>query len=212
MGYCRFLQGLFEDGRVSVPSISPIGESERIEGDRLLSRYDRLWRRELPLEPPPLVPQVARWAGTQFYRACQLAVYRDYSEADCSRELGTTVGVKATPAAHYSVDLVFHYIPDLIKFVPVDDPLSVILYQWARDWPLSSVGVADVGDVTIDQFTENRCLLMLYVDRVLLRRDLARLACPITREAVRSTLGLFPDLAPEIAAAIEQREPQETNA
>ncbi len=209
-GYCRFLQALFESGRVTVPELFPIDEKELREGDRLLVKYEALWRRELPATPPVFVPQAARWAAVRFFRAAQLAVYREYDQGTCERELGERLGVPPSPGVHYSVDLVLHYLPDLVKLVHRDDPLMAHLRQWAREWPLSSVGIPDVGEVSTGGFAQDDCLIRVYADRILIHTDESRLACPAARRAVRCAVGYHVELSGALRESLERGKPEES--
>ena len=62
--------------------------------------------------------------------------------------------------------------------------------------------MADVGPVQIGPWARDPCLLGLYVDRVIARGDASRLSNPQVREAVQQAVGLFPELAPKMAAAV----------
>jgi hypothetical protein len=103
------------------------------------------------------------------------------------------------------VDLTFRCLPSLVKMArsaAPSDPLLTHLARWAVEWPLSSVGMAVAGAIEIGPWTSDPCLLGLYVDRVIARGDASRLTNLQVREAVQQALGLFPELAPKMAAAI----------
>jgi hypothetical protein len=103
---------------------------------------------------------------------------------------------------HYSVDLTFRYLPDLVRIARTaasDDPLVGALRTWCRRWPLSSVGVAQLGEIELGPIAKSAGLMQMYVDRIIAREDLDRLAGGPAREAVRGTLGMYPELAPKIA-------------
>lgn len=109
----------------------------------------------------------------------------------------------------YSVDLTFRYLPDVFsiaKSSAAGDPLVERIRQTAREWPLSSVGMPDIGDVTTGAFWESRSLRQLYIDRILARKDRSRLSSAPVRSEVRASLGLYRDLCPEIAAALAGEE------
>jgi hypothetical protein len=76
----------------------------------------------------------------------------------------------------------------------------------ATRWPLSSVGIPGIGPAEIDVLAGHPCLLKMYVDRIIARRDVGRCCDPRIGHEVRKALGLFPQLAPEIAAAVETEE------
>jgi hypothetical protein len=147
-----------------------------------------------------------------FYRACQFAVFRDVPAEAVAGALsvpcpGATAvtAVAQSPAVHYSVDVVFRFLPDLARFARSaadNDPLLEPLQRWARQWPLSSVGMAGVDGADV-AFVAHPALLALYVDRVIATRDRSRLADERVRQAVRAALGLHPQLAPDLAAALD---------
>jgi hypothetical protein len=68
---------------------------------------------------------------------------------------------------------------------------------------LSSIGIPDVNPTDVAAVCEDRGLLRLYVDRVIARRDVSRLAEARIRAAVRTALGHFDDLASPLAAALK---------
>lgn len=206
MGFAVFLSSLLEEGRGHVPAPADLSEQELRAADEMLAGFERSYRLEVPGEAPSLDAAAARWAAAMFFRACQFAVFRDVPAQLVERELSVPCPSAATAAAHYSVDLVFRLLPDLLRFArsaAEADPLVARLMRWARDWPLSSVGVADVSPVDARIVFTHPALAVLYVDRILARRDKPRLADERVRDSVRSALGLHPELAPEMAAALQ---------
>jgi hypothetical protein len=204
----EFLHELFETGRVRVAEETAT-PAELAGVDELLLAFDGQCRRELAGEPPRLDLPAARWAAASFYRACQYVAHRHLGVAKMRATLTTECpGAKQPSAAvHYAVDLTFRYLPDLTRLARTTsegDPLLVCLHDWARQWPLSSVGVMDIVPDDAAPILNDACLLSLYVDRVIERRDLPRLSDPRVADAARQALGLFPELAPEVAAALEQ--------
>jgi len=120
----------------------------------------------------------------------------------------------------------------LARGVSPNDPLVEALGRWGREWPLSSVGMesgtsqesppenAESGELPpagealpvhprkaipcdLGPFWDDPCLRRLYVDRVIQRGDLGRLADPRVVEGVREALGGFPQLAPRFAEALD---------
>jgi hypothetical protein len=139
-----------------------------------------------------------------FYRACQFTAFRDVGEEAIAGALAASCPQGDAASVHYSVDLTFRYLPDLARLArsaAEQDPLLTHLAHWAVDWPLSSVGMAGVGTVRIDDWATDQCLLKLYADRVIARGDESRLHDQRVREAVRQAIGLFPELATKIASA-----------
>jgi hypothetical protein len=206
MSFACFLSALFEDGRPRVPAFAPLGESEARAADHVLADFERLYRLEMPLTPPPFDPDAGRWSATLFLRACQFAVYRDLPELLLAGELAVPCPCRRGPLTDYSADLVFRFLPDLLTFArgaSEKDPLVARLRELARAWPLSSVGIADVGPVVIDSFAADPSLMALYADRVLARGDAGRLADPRVRRAVTAAVGMHRELAGKLAPLLE---------
>jgi hypothetical protein len=140
-------------------------------------------------------------------------VFRDEGPEFGFEPLAGARELTALPAVHYSVDLTFRFLPDLtkqVRAVASDDPLAVELLRWAEHWPLSSVGVDGLDtqavDAALPAIVADDCLLRLYVDRVIDRRDHARLHHPAVRQAVAAALGVHDDLAPHLAKTLRQPE------
>ncbi len=200
----EFLNCLFTEGRVRVPRLAEISDKELRAADEVLSAFEQEYRQELPATPPPVHPPAARWAATMFYRACQFVAFRDAGEEIMARTMTVACPHGDPPSVHYSVDLTFRYLPGLVKLArsaSQRDPLLTHLARWAVEWPLSSVGMAVIGPVQIGPWARDPCLLGLYVDRVIARGDAVRLSDRHVREAVQQAVGLFPELAPKMAAA-----------
>jgi len=198
MGYAAFLTALFESGRVSLPYPSPLTDDEVVAGDGVIADFERLYRLEMPGHPPPLVPEAARFAGVRMFHACQFAVYRDVDKAAMESALAGECSNLADPAVHYSVDLLFRFLPDLAKLaagVAEQDPLLRPIRRWAGQWPLSSVGMPDVELGPIDAIVADRSLLQLYADRIIATGDANRMQDIRVREAVEASLGMYKELA-----------------
>src|SRR5262245_6245979 len=178
MGYASFLSDLLETGRVRVPVPAELREEELRAGDELLRTFEAEYRLEMPGTPPAFDSAAARWAALRFFRACQFAVFRDVP-AEAVAEALSGAGPKPSPSAHYSGELVRRLLPDLVRFArsaAEKDPLVEHLLRLGRDWPLSSVGLAEVGPVGPGAVADHPSLLALYVDRVIATRDTSRLA------------------------------------
>ena len=199
------LSDLFETGLVRVAR-EPAAEAERKAIESWLAEIEAQDRLNLPGEPPPFEPASAAWAAAMLYRGAQLLTDRDVSEETLRAALSDR-GPDPTPAVHYSVDLVFRFLPDLITLarrVSQEDPLVESLLELIAPWPLSSVGLTGVAIGNVEPILAHPCLRQLYVDRILARSDLARLDDPRIQEAVREALGAFPELAPAFAARLAQ--------
>jgi hypothetical protein len=203
MSALAFVSNLLDSGRVRVPSARQA--PERL--DEAVRELDRLARAELAFDAPPLAPAAGEWALLLLYRACQALVYREIEPDAVKDALSRPCPVAASPEVCYSVDLAFRFMPELTglaRGIAENDPLVAGLLALAKAWPLSSVGVKGVGDVTLQPFIRHPALKRLYADRVIEKADVSRLCDPAAREAVREALGAFPHLAPAIAVALEE--------
>lgn len=212
MSYCRFLAALFEDGRVTVPQLAPLTDEELMSGDRLIAHYEQMSRLNMPGDPPDHVSAASRWAAVRFFRAGQLTVFRNLGEAVVTEELGAALEERVTADVHYSVDLVFRFLPDLIRFASSaaeNDPLVDYLRRWASEWPLSSVGVAGIDADNVSAFADNKSLIQLYADRIISTGDTTRLTDNTTRNVVRCSVGRFPDLSPRITDGLSKYNEQD---
>jgi len=205
MSLGSFLSALLADGRVQVAGDDRLPDEDFHRADELLAAFEREYRDDLPGTPPPISPPAARYGAVMLYRICQYLVFRDVATETIHHELGRALDEPLSPPVHYSVDLTFRFLPDAVKLcrgIAEGDPLVEEITRLGNRWPLSSVGMEECGEGPVDTFVDDPCLLRLYVDRIIARKDLGRLADPCVRaEAVR-VLGGFPELAPEIADAV----------
>jgi MoxR-vWA-beta-propeller ternary system domain bpX4 len=207
MSLAAFLSSLLETGRVTAPLPEDLSDEDAARADAVLASFEQTWRLEMPGDPPSLSAPAARWAAVLFFRACQFAVYRDLGPDLVERELAVACPVPPSPSSAYSVDLVFRLLPDLLRFAQSaaeKDPLVEHLRRLAREWPLSSVGVANLGPVDVSSFVEDPSLSTLYADRVLAARDATRLGGDRVKEALRRAVGLHPALAGEWRGTLEE--------
>lgn len=196
----RFLDDLFDHGRVAVgpPELSWDAEELDSAVERLRVVEQRV-RAQAPGTPPEFERAAAEWSAAAFYRASQAAVFRELPAEAVERLFATPPADEATrvrAAWHYTVDLVFQFLPDLHRLASAAspaDPLVDGLRAWARFWPLSSVGMSDVTVDSLAGIIEHPGLLALYVDRVIARRDVGRLDAPIVLQAVRRAIGPYAD-------------------
>lgn len=204
MSISFFLAGLFENGRVKVAETEAVSRQEFSAIDRQLHDEEARWRLDLPGSPPAFAMPAGRWAATRLYRACQFMIFRDWPQEKMADAFAEPCPANsADPATHYSVDVVFRFLPDLHRFARTaaeNDPLVATLAEWGRDWPLSSVGMTGVVPGSIDGFIGDRSLRQLYADRIIARNDHYRLADPRVRAAVDASIGLFPELSPILEA------------
>jgi hypothetical protein len=193
----EFLRGLREKGEVAVSREFDLAEGPQLEIS--IVELDREARLNLAGVPPTVDLPAAVWGARMLYRGCRLLVCRDLAEAEVRQSLGTKYPATRGPAVDYSVDLVLQCLPDLYRMarrLSVKDPLVEELLRLGREWPLSSVGMTDVGSVNVDSFIDHPCLRQLYVDRILARGDAERLDDPRVMAAAQESVGAFTELSP----------------
>lgn len=164
---------------------------------------DRHARIDMPGECPALDLDAALWAARSLFKACYLMANREIESGVIA---SGEDGPEPTPEAAYSVDLSFRFLPDLAALVSQAseaDPLGQVLLGWGRRWPFSSVGMklggADLDHVAI---AASASLRLSYADRIIAKKDTSRLGDRWVAGLVRGALGAYPDLCPEIAAAL----------
>ena len=204
-----FLTAIRDGAPVTVPPDGPVDGQERAPASDVLATFDLLARTELAFDAPCFVPEVARWAAERLYRACQFLVYREVEAEEVREGCAVPCPTASTAAATsadvcYSADVILRYLPDifgLARGIAREDPLIEGLLNLARRWPLSSVGMPDVGAVDVSAFIGHAGLRRLYADRIIERNDRSRLDGGIVDAALREAIGGFPGLAPSLGAA-----------
>ena len=195
----EFIQELFETGRVKVPppDMELPGTSTI---DSSLNRAEATRAADMPGDPPEFKTPLANWAASMVFRACQALIDRTINQERLAASIGVAYSGEVDASAHYSVDLVLRYMPDLLRLskqVSDADPLNTFIMQWATDWPLSSVGIPDVQVENLDVILEHPSLKMHYIDRVIERQDLPRLEDPRVHTTILNHAGMYHDLLPD---------------
>jgi hypothetical protein len=203
-----FLDALWEEGRVRVGRPAELTPQERAEAAERLASMEKLVRADAPGEPPTFDPAAAIWAAEMLYRACQLAVFREYGAENVAAAFAEPCPSTAAPGAHYSVDLTFRFLPDLHRLTrqaAPGDPLVAQIAAWAAAWPLSSVGIANVKvlDEPLAAVLSHTSLRQQYIDRIFARRAAERLDHTATREAATAAIGLHASLAGDLAKKLK---------
>jgi len=205
MSLARFVTELFESGRVMVLTPQPIELEPEVDG--LLLGAERIVGMNLAGTAPAFSLPAAKWAALLLYRACQFVVCRDVDSKVIEVALEEKCPEAHSPETDYSVDLLFRYLPDVFRMTRAlasGDPLLQTLLKLAREWPLSSVGIPDVGPIEASSFIGHPTLRQLYADRIILRADTARLGDPIVDSALREALGAYPELCKPMADALDE--------
>jgi hypothetical protein len=205
MGLASFLPALFAGGRVRVSVGDPLSGDAVEQVHRQLLAFERDRRDEFPGTPPEFLLEAAQYGAEVLYAACQLLVFREVEAEMIRQVLGRAWPGPLSPSAHYSVDLTLQYLPDVVRLAhgtSAEDPLVTELIKLAGRWPLSAVGIVGVAEGDVRAIVIDACLLRVYVDRIIARRDFHRLANERVRDVAWQAIGAFPELAPEVARGL----------
>jgi hypothetical protein len=198
-----FLKALAEEGR-AVVSPKPL---DRDPGDaaEVLRQVETSAREELTFEPPKLSLDAALWAARLSYHLCQFTVCRDIGAERIGAVCGEACPVARSPETDWSADLTLRHLPRLFhlaRHLSEGDPLVQHLKQIATAWPLSSVGIAGLENLSLESFIGHPALRRLYVDRVVAAEDTSRLNDSRVGDLLRADLGIHHELAPTIASKL----------
>jgi hypothetical protein len=166
----------------SLLAVHPVSSDEESDDEirSWLEPMESMYRLQLPDQPPNLNPESAVWAARQFYRAAQLVVHRELGEAFIQSGLELeprfdrpVPSEKEHASIHYSVDLHFRFLPDLMRIAGAmspTDPLIDQLNAWSDRWPLSGARIASQSieaplSRQLEPILSNRCLRILYIER-----------------------------------------------
>jgi len=177
---------------------------------RVLADVDEVIRIDGPAGLPPFDVTAARWAAERLYAACSLFVHRDLGAADVEAQFTLPCpSDRGLAATHLAVDLTFRHLGELLsqaRGVAPGDPLVVALRRFACAWPLSSVGIADLGpldDDAVAVIAGDEGLRRLYVDRILRHDDAKRVQDPRIARAVAAAVGEHREFARSVLAVHE---------
>jgi MoxR-vWA-beta-propeller ternary system domain bpX4 len=205
MSMAGFLRLLTERSHIEVASFEP--ELDLSDVDKVLQETADQLATELAYNPPPFVSSAATWGARILYCSCQFLAYGQPDLPFLQSVLCEKYPQTPSPAVCWSVDISLRFLPDLIRLargLSHDHPFVTSLLTVARQWPLSSVGVRDIGPVDVQAFWGNPCLQQLYVDRLIERQDDQRLMDPTVRQAVRAAVGIYPELVGTLADFLKE--------
>ena len=198
-----FLKVLAEEGRAMVWP-TPLA-TDSADAHEVLRQIDTVAREQLALSSPKLSPEVALWAARLFYHLCQFTVCRDIGSDIVAAVCQQPCPIARSPETDWSADLTLRHLPKLFQLarhLSEGDPLVQHLRQLARDWPLSSVGVAGLEALSLESFIADPALRRIYVDRIVATEDFARLGDPRVDDLLRTDFGIHRELAPALVTKL----------
>lgn len=139
----RFLHELFSSGELVVPLVEPqVDPSEILDA---VKKQERMWRCELPGDPPEFLPEVA-FSATQILMAvCRAVVYREIGVEQTEQVIQRVcLSEDNTASQQYSMDVVLRFLPQVAnraRRISEADTLLDLLGGIGLQWPLSSVGM-----------------------------------------------------------------------
>ncbi len=193
-----FVRTLLADGRVLVADIDVGTDNVGDDVVEQLVAFEAEYRQDLFGTPPPLSRRSAVCGMVALYQACRFLIYPQHDQQRVRQAFKIRWEKRCNASVHYSVDLTLRFLPDVVQRARRQAERSVLIDELLRlggRWPLSSVGIEGVVPADVETLVAHPCLLQLYVDRIIARRDLARLNHPAVREAAERAWGMFPELA-----------------
>jgi len=146
-----------------------------------------------PFTAPALDPAAAAWAAKTVYISAQLLLYREHKEADLEALL-PGYAAALTPGAVLSADLVLRFLPYVINHLKVIDPedkLIEVLEAHLITWHYSGIGYTLPEErLEFSVVTTDRCLLQLYTDRVIEKKQQQLATHPAIIQNIQASLGL----------------------
>ncbi len=197
----EFAQRLLHDGNAAVPALSailaPAAEDLR-QATVVLCDAERVLRAAAPATPPALNAEVAVWALRVFGWAGYTALDRQQERTTLPDELSPSRPDTLRLDNHWSVDVVFRFLPELCqraeRIAPEDD-LHATLEAIAAAWPLSTVGMpVEWSAESLQRVLSDRSLSRILVDRVAARADKRLAANETVQKMLRDDAGAYAEL------------------
>lgn len=175
-------------------NIPHVGQAELAEAVEFLRDEFKRESKGYQFAVPEFNPDAAIWAAMLIYRSAQLMLYRENKETELSGLLPVYNGPHDVSAI-LSADLMLRFLPSVINKlneIDPDDALIPLLREIAVAWDYSSTGMkldSRFNDMKLAQ--SNKCLMRLYVDRVVENKDMIRAQVPMMHEEIKSALGMY---------------------
>lgn len=169
---------------------------ERMVIDFLENEY----RREClgyPFTPPAFDPAAALWAAKTTYIFSQLIINRDHPEADLTKLLPLYDGM-VNAGAILSADLCLRFLIELVptvRNIDANDPILQLFDTRLHLWHYSGIGYdLDLDALNMEMVAGNDCLMQLYANRVVEKRDRKRAMIPALYQWLKAGMGIYATL------------------
>ncbi len=145
-----------------------------------------------PFNAPEFNANAALWAAKIVYTFCQLILYRENKTEELPQLL-PAFNDRIDASAMLSADLCLRFLPQVLedtKHIDPDDKLIEMAEGILNQWHFSSIGYKiKANEINTNILQTNKCLQQLYIDRVILKKDLMRASLPSINEKVYETMG-----------------------
>ncbi|QEG39811.1 hypothetical protein [Roseimaritima ulvae] len=194
----EFAQRLLHDGHAAVPALPAILEpaaEDQQQATAILCEAERVLRAAAPDTPPALNAAAALWALRVFAWAGYTALDRNQERTTLPDELSPSQPDATHLDSHWSVDVVFRFLPELCRRaerIAPEDKLHATLQTLAAQWPMSSVGMPiDWSVESLQMVMADDSLCRILVDRVTARADKRMAADETVQKTLRDDAGAY---------------------
>jgi hypothetical protein len=147
---------------------------------------------EYPYNPPVFDAPAALWGAKTIFLSAQLILHRETAEHELQNILPAYAGAIAAGAI-LSADVCLRFLPQvlyqLLRINP-DDALRPILEQHLQTWHYSAIGCPlQKNTLRFDEILADKCLLQLYTDRVIDKKDKLLAQLPGIQKSVAASMG-----------------------
>ncbi|MFT3680425.1 MAG: hypothetical protein QM791_09150 [Ferruginibacter sp.] len=146
-----------------------------------------------PYSAPPFNAAAALWSAKVVYTFGQLILTREQPEKELGQLLPAS-GMEVTAGAILSVDLCLRFLPALVQHMQRIDPTDAVLNiarQHLQQWHYSGIGFElDIEQINMNPVTDNNCLLQLYADRTITKKDIKKAMLPGLLPVIKASLGI----------------------